>query len=660
MKQPTLPFEAQDGTIRFEEISPEGADKALAETLEKDRNAFEELEKVADSVGYDLVRRLYDLSLAPLRTWGLVTHLHSVMNSQAWRELVAKHQPALIAFSLRIGQSQSILTALRKVKPSDPLQARILSKMLLEAKLAGVDLPEEARERFNALSAACGELGMQFTNNLLDATKTFRLPLDAEQVKPLPPSLQELLKQDDGSYAVTLESAVYVPFMKHSPDRNLRQRLHQAYATRAAEANKPIIDKLLRARHELANLLGYPDWISVSLATKMAQSEHSVVALLNQLSAVGLPLAKQELATLKEYAASKGWREEDLAPWDIPYWTERLRQEQYALDEEALRAWFPFEKVLQGLFNLSHSLFGITVHEATESVSRWHPDVRFYRIADRSGQPLASFYLDPYSRPETKSGGAWMNDFKSRDDLRGDLPVAVLVCNFPRPTQGKPSCLRFDDVTTLFHEFGHALQHMLTRVGVPQVAGINGIEWDAVEVASQFMENFCYAPAVLAALSFHFETGEALPAELIQRIIAARDFRAASAQQRQIYFALTDLALHGAEIPADPNAVKESIARQVLPSPPPEYDRFLCGFSHIFGGEYSAGYYSYKWSEVLAADLFEPFESVLDQPEALSRLGARYASTLFGEGGSRHPSEVFRELMGRDPSPEALLKHLRH
>lgn len=656
-----LPFELPDHTIDFSAITPQVAEEALLRELSLAQKAFDALEASPPNTYEGLVRGLHDLAHPILHVWGLISHMHSVMNAPEWRDLIAKHQYEVVAFSIRMGQSEQVYNALKQIEPSTPVEARVLAKMIVSAKLSGVGLPEAERQKFNALSAQSAELGMTFSNNLLDATNAYKLNLSPEQVAELPASLQELLKRDDGSYVVTLEASIYVPFMQLSPNRALREQLHRAYVTRAAEANAPLIAQLLDLRNQLAQLLGYKDYVSVSLETKMASSESEVRQLLNQLSEVGLPIAKSEHEELLAFAQNHGWQADKLEPWDVAYWTEQLRQEKHALDEEALRVWFPFEQVLQGFFKLCESLFGIRIHDQTTSVSRWHNDVRFYSVTSVSNdQPIASFYLDPYSRPETKSGGAWMNDFRTRDGKRSDLPVAVLVCNFPRPSAGKSSCLRFDDVTTLFHEFGHALQHMLTHVDDPQVAGINGIEWDAVEIASQFMENFCYSPAVIRALSHHVESGETIPSDLVDRIIAARDFRAATSQQRQLYFALTDLTLHGAEVPQDANAVKEMIGAQVLPVPPPDYDRFLCTFSHIFGGGYAAGYYSYKWSEVLAADLFEPFEAILDNPAELAKLGTRYAQTLFGEGGSRTPAEVFHEIMGRAPSPNALLKHLRH
>lgn len=645
------PFFCDDETPRFAEMTPDAASEALRKLLAVAEKALGVLETDPKPGWTEFVQPLYE-SCRPLEeSWGLVNHLHSVVNSDAWRKVIEDFQPELVRFSLRVAQNRKFFRAYSETLPLDGVQKRILERILSEARLAGVDLEGEARSRFNELSEEIAELATQFTNQLLDAVKvgTQRFELDAD-LDGIPEGLARSLKQPDGSYAVPLSGAVYVPFMKNCKNRASRERMYRAYATRAGETNAPVIEKLLKAKRELAVLLSYKSYADVSLSRKSARAVPVAEGLLNRLFEAGRPAAEREVVELEAFAGGS------LEPWDLAFWSERLMEAKYAYDEESLKQYFPFEQVLEGLFDLTYRLFGVSVKELSGTVQVWHKDVRYF-VLEENGTQVASFYLDPYVRPASKNGGAWMNSFRTRD-ASGRRPVAVLVCNQAVSAENEPDLMRFDEVTTLFHEFGHALQHMLTDVTEPMASGINGIEWDAVEVASQFMENFCYSRGAMRRLSRHIVSGETIPDELFEKIHRARNFMAGNALMRQLYFSLTDLELYArypenGAVSAD--EVKRRIAAKVLLRPVPEYDRFLCSFGHIFGGGYAAGYYSYKWSEVMAADLFGFFQGI-DSDAKLRELGLKLRRTLLGQGGGTAPDEVFRAFADRDPQVESLLR----
>ena len=430
--------------------------------------------------------------------------------------------------------------------------------------------------------------------------------------------------------------------------------------------NLPLIEEILSLRLEQAQRLGYGHWAEVSLAAKMADSVASVEQLLEELRCAALPVALEELEALRSCARRHGAPEAaDLKPWDVSYWAERLRQESFELDSEALRPYFPLDSVLQGLFSLCGRLFNITIVADTGSAPLWHPDVQHFHVLDASSsEALAAFYLDPFSRPGSKRGGAWMDECLGRSiNKAGEpvLPVAYLICNQSPPVAGTPSLMTFEEVETLFHEFGHGLQHMLTTVERPQAAGINNVEWDAVELPSQFMENWCYERGTLMGMAKHWQSGESLPEAEYQKLLAARTFMGGSATLRQVHFALTDLRLHSTWSPScgqSPDQMRRDIAQTTTALEPIAEDAFLCAFSHIFAGGYSAGYYSYKWAEVLSADAFSAFEEAgLDQEDAVVTMGRRFRDTVLSWGGSRSPAEVFEAFRGRQPSSEALIRH---
>ncbi|PSB03215.1 peptidase M3, partial [filamentous cyanobacterium Phorm 46] len=472
-------------------------------------------------------------------------------------------------------------------------------------------------------------------------------------------------------WRITLDFPSYGPFMQHSTRRELREKLYKALIGRASSGelnNWPLTDRILALRHEKAALLGFSSYAELSLASKMAPDVAAVEALLEELRLASYNSAVKDLADLKAFAKAKGAAEAgDLKHWDIGFWSERQREEKFAFSAEELRPYFALPQVLEGLFGLVKRLFGVTVTAADGQAPVWHKDVRYFRIDDEAGNAIANFYLDPYSRPEEKRGGAWMDEcvvrakFVESGKTTMRLPVAYLVCNQSPPVDDKPSLMTFLEVETLFHEFGHGLQHMLTTVDYPGASGINNVEWDAVELPSQFMENWCYDRATLFGMAKHYQTGETLPEHYYQKLLAARHYMSGSAMLRQVHLSSVDIELHhgyrsgGSETVAD---VRKRIAKTTTVLPPLEEDAFLCAFGHIFAGGYAAGYYSYKWAEVLSADAFAAFEEAgLEDESAIASTGKRFRETVLGLGGSLHPMEVFKTFRGREPSTKALLRH---
>ncbi len=665
----------------FEDIRPEHVVPALRALLHHVRLDLERLEAGAapswDAVVEPITRITDRLGLA----WGTVGHLMAVRNSDALREAHATMQPEVVAFFIRLGQSKPIYRALKELQTADAwatldgAQRRIVEALVRDAELGGVGLEGHAQARFNTIQTELAELSTRFSNNVLDATKAFSLTLRArEEIDGLPRSLLELAAQaarqagdegataDAGPWRITLDAPAYVPFMQHGRRRDLREQLYRAFVTRAStgeQDNTPLLDRILGLRREQAALLGFGSYAELSLATKMAPDVPAVERLLEELREASFDAATRDLDELRTLAREAGAPEAaGLRNWDVAFWAERLREKRFAYSDEALRPYFPLPRVLDGLFALAGRLFAVRVRPADGEAPVWHPDVRFFRIEDGAGLPVAAFYLDPYSRPAEKRGGAWMDECVGR--APGRLPIAYLVCNQVPPVGDRPSCMTFDEVHTLFHEFGHGLQHMLTTVERPLAAGIRNVEWDAVELPSQFMENWCYHRETLLGLSRHVDSGEPLPEELYRKLVAARTFRAGSDTLRQIYLATLDLELHHRWAPGGDESVfdiQRRVAARTTVLPPLPEDRFLCGFTHIFAGGYAAGYYSYKWAEVLSADAFSAFEEAgLDDPAAVSATGRRFRDTVLALGGSRDPMDVFRAFRGREPSTAALLR----
>jgi oligopeptidase A len=665
------------GLPAFDRIQPEHVEPAMRQHLaqvERDFAAFES--EVAGASTYaEVVSRASDLVEPMGWAWGVVNHLLGVRNSDALRAAHQAVQGDVVAMWLRLAQSQPAYQALKRLKPGDPVERRVVEARIRDAELSGVGLTGAAKERFLATQQELSELATRFSNQVLDATKAFALELnDPAEVEGLPASARAAAAAaavragrtgataEAGPWRVGLDGPSFAPFMEHACRRDLRERLYRGFVRRGADAphdNHPVIERILALKREQAGLLGFASWAAVSLSQKMAGQVPAVERLLDELHAAALPAAKAEHAELTSFARiHSGDATLELKPWDIGFWAERLREERYSYTDEELRPYFALPQVLDGLFALCGRLFGIRVEAADGQAPVWNADVSFFRVRDASdGRELAAFYLDPYSRPADKRGGAWMDNALDRKGAR--VPVAYLVCNQTPPVGAAPSLMTFREVETLFHEFGHGLQHMLTTVPRLEAAGINNVEWDAVELPSQFMENWCLHPATLAGLARHWQTGEPLPERYIAKLRAAKTYRAGAATLRQLYFARTDLELHARyDGTGSAHEVQRRIAANHTVVPPLPEDRMLCAFTHIFSGGYSAGYYSYKWAEVLSADAFAAFEEAgLDDPAAVAATGRRFRDTVLSQGGGAHPMQVFRAFRGREPSTAALLRH---
>ena len=668
-------FFQTSGFPDFALLTPSAAREALPVLLERASAAVDALEKDIRPGWDGLMAALHDATRPAMRAWGLVSHLLSVCNSEEWRAVQRDFQPDFVKFSLRVSQSHTLYNAAKRLLDCEgasltPARRRILGKFIADFELSGVALEGEKRRRFNEIQEKLAELEMRFRDNVLDATKEYSLETsDPALVDGLPDSLRTLFSVSGdpvkGPWKITIDDAAYPGFMRHAKNRDARREIHRARSMRASSGktdNTGNIASILELRREQAAILGFGSYAELSLSQKTARTIEAVDAMSGRLAAVAVPASEREYGELKEFAAERGGPGE-LAPWDIAYWAERMREAKYGYEEEELAEYFDFPQVLNGLFSLAARLFGVKIEAADGEAPVWHPDVRFFRVTE-DGETVAHFYLDPYSRPETKSGGAWMNEIDTRE-VREDgtcvKPLALIVCNQRKPAPDGRSPMLFREVETLFHEFGHALQHMLSRVDDPEASGINLVDWDAVEIASQFMENWCTERTTLASTARHSKTGAPLPEELLQKVAASKKYRAGSVCARQLAFAQIDMDLHSVFDPArdgSPNDAKNRVFDRFLPRGyDPRTDRFLHSFSHIFGGGYAAGYYSYKWSEVMSADVFGAFEDAgLDNEAAVRETGRRYRETFLALGGSKDPMEVFREFRGRAPSADALLR----
>ena len=678
------------GLPPFESIKSEDVVPAITELLIELEQELINLEGTVKPTWNDLVEPLQKLEDRLTWSWGIVGHLMGVKNSPELRKAYNEIQPKVVEFINKLSQSQPIYQAFKNLSNSDSWenldvgQKRIVEAAIKDAELSGVSLEGEKRENFNAIELELAELSNKFSNNVLDATKAFSLTLTKkEEVDSLPPSLLSLAAQaarDDGAenataengpWRITLDYPSFIPFMQHCKKRELREQLYKASISRASSEelnNYPLIQRILELRQEKTKILGFNSYAELSLATKMAPSVAAVEKLLEELRSVSYDAAVKELEELKQFAASKNAPEaNDFKRWDMSFWSERLREEKFSFTVEELRPYFPLPQVLDGLFSLVKRIFGINITAADGEAPLWHEDVRYFQISDETNTPIAYFYLDAYSRPAEKRGGAWMDECINRAKIVENgqkilrLPVAYLQCNQTPPVDGKPSLMSFSEVETLFHEFGHGLQHMLTTVDYGGAAGINNVEWDAVELPSQFMENWCYDRSTLFGMAKHYETGETLPEHYYQKLLAAKNYMSGSGMLRQLHFALVDIELHHRYQVGGKETVVELRRRvaettTVLPILPE--DAFLCAFSHIFAGGYAAGYYSYKWAEVLSADAFAAFEEAgLGNQQAIAICGKRFRDTVLALGGSLHPMEVFKTFRGREPNTEPLLRH---
>jgi oligopeptidase A len=678
------------GLPPFADITPEQVEPAFKHLLTELQQQLAILEANVEPTWTGLVEPLENLTEKLYWSWGILNHLMAVKNSPDLRIAYQKIQPQVVQFINTLGQSKPMYKAFKALRASDTwetlqsAQKRIVEAAIRDAQLSGVGLEGETRERFNAIQMELAELATDFANNLLDATSAFSLVLTTKaDIDGLPSSLLSLAAQaariageeqatpENGPWHITLDFPSYFPFMQHSTRRDLREKLYKAYITRASSGelnNNPLIERILHLRQELAELLGFENFAELSLASKMAKNVPAVEQLLEELRQASYDAAVKDLEALKAFAKSQETATgEDLQHWDISFWAERQREAKFAFTEEELRPYFPLPQVLDGLFGLIKRLFGVTITPADGQAPVWHEDVRYFKISDKYGNAIAYFYLDPYSRPAEKRGGAWMDACISRRKITENgvttirLPVAYLICNQTPPVDDKPSLMTFDEVETLFHEFGHGLHHMLTKVDYTGAAGINNVEWDAVELPSQFMENWCYDRPTLFGMAKQYETGEPLPEHYYQKLLAARNYMSGSAMLRQIHLSSVDMELHYRYRPGGdetPVYVRERIAKTTTVLPPLPEDGFLCAFAHIFEGDYAAGYYSYKWAEVLSADAFAAFEEAgLEDEEAIQTTGRRYRDTILAMGGSMHPMEIFKAFRGREPKTTALLKH---
>ena len=675
-------------TFKNDEVEP--GMKFIIENLEKDFTEIEDKIKNEKNISnlYNLAveeveRITYSLSFG----WGMVSHLNSVKNNDELREVYNKMQPEVIKLNSKISQSKVIYDALKLLSEStllDKVKRRIVESSSHQMFLSGIGLDDNKKEEFNNIKLKLGELSSKFSNNVLDSIKDFELYiLENNGMNELPTTALELYSQqakdkypkstpENGPWKVTLDIPSYLPIMQHHPSSKIREKLYKAQISKASSEthnNIPVIEEILKEKKKLSNILGFDNYAELSLSKKMASNVTQIEDLLNMLSDKSKPHAIKDLDKIKDFASERlGNCLETLDLWDIPYWGERYKENELEFKEEDLKPYFPLESVLKGLFKLAGNLFDIKIEEVDiekENIDTWDEAVKYFRINNSTNNDkIATFFLDPYSRPGEKRGGAWMDSCVDRNKYLNKTPTAYLVCNGSPPIKNdngnsKPSLMSFREVETLFHEFGHGLQHMLTRVEEGGASGINNIEWDAVELPSQFMENWCYHKPTVMSFAKHYQTGEQLPEELFKKVLKQRTFMTGGAMCRQIYFGMLDLYLYS-KLKEDENIldIQKRIASQYLVTPTIEEDKFLCSFSHIFAGGYSAGYYSYKWAEIMSADAFSAFEDIdLNDPQQVAEVGRRFRDTVLAKGGGEHPADVFKQFRGRAPSAEALLRH---
>ena len=660
----------------FAAIRPEHLTPALDVLLPEADAALERAVGSDVPADYDALSAVLDVPLERLsRAWSAVNHLNAVANTPELREAYNANLARVTEFHTRLGADERLYAKYKAVAASgahlNPARRQALAHAIRDFVLSGAELQGDARTRFAAIQERGAELGQQFSEHVLDATDGYTLTVPTERLAGVP---ADVLQQTadaaraagETGHKLSLHMPVYLPVMQYATDHTLREQLYRAYATRASDLgpaerdNSALMTELLQLRQEEAALLGQPSYAHLSLVPKMAESPEQVMGFLRDLAQRARPHAERDLAELRAFAAERLGLP-DLQAWDQAYASEKLKEARYAFSEQEIKQYFTEPKVLEGLFHIIETLFDVRIRPDVAEV--WHPSVRFYRIerpgtGDGAPQLVGQFYLDPYARPG-KRPGAWMDVVRGRwqrPDGQGlQTPVAQLVCNFAAPVGDKPALLTHDDVITLFHEFGHGLHHMLTQVDELAVAGISGVEWDAVELPSQFMENFCWEWAVLSRMTAHVDTGAPLPRALFDRMLAAKNFQSGLMTLRQIEFALVDMRLHHeADAPGQVQAVVDGVRAEVAVNPPPPFNRFQHTFSHIFAGGYSAGYYSYKWAEVLSADAFAAFE---EQGVFNPEVGQRFRREILEAGGSRPAMDSFKAFRGREPQIEALLRH---
>ena len=672
---PLLDF---SGLPRFSELKPGHVAPALDQLLAESRAVISNISTGQVPASWDaFVRPLEDSTERLSRAWGQVEHLHAVLDSPELRTAYNAGLPRVTQFWTELGQNQALFDKYRSLRASKEFEAlalarkKLIENSLRDFRLGGAELPADLKPRYAAIQDELAALSAKFSENVLDATNAYALVLEDDtrlaglHEDAIQAAREAAEKDGKPGWTFTLQMPSYLPVMQYAEDRGLRDTLYRASATRASEFGKaewdnaPLIARILKLRKEDAALLGYQNFAEVSLVPKMAQTPKEVLDFLHDLAHRARPFAERDLAELREFAKDRLGLQ-TLEAWDMTYASEKLRAERYSFSDQEVKQYFPETQVVPGMFKLVETLYGVRLSES--SAPTWHEDVRFFDIRNAAGDLIGQFYIDLYAR-ETKRGGAWMDGAITRRRRANGIqtPVAYLNCNFTRPVGGKPALFTHDDVITLFHETGHGLHHLLTQVEDLGVSGINGVEWDAVELPSQFMENFCWEWEVLEHMTSHVDTGKPLPRALFEKMLAAKNFQSGLAMLRQVEFSVFDMQLH---FDFDPQAGRsaqdllEEVRREIAVVTPPSYNRFPNNFSHIFAGGYAAGYYSYKWAEVLSADAFSAFEEMRNDRSVLDgATGARFRDEVLAVGGSRSAAESFRAFRGRDPQVDALLRH---
>ena len=662
---------------QFSKIKPEHVESAIDDLLSKARDVVKKsLQKNNVYTWGNLIEPVENIEDKLNKAWSPVSHLNSVVNSDELRDAYNACLPKLSEFSTEMGQNKALFNAYQQIAKSDSYssldtaQQKIITNALRDFRLSGIDLNQEKQDRYKQISQELSSLSSKYEENVLDATNAWtKLITDEEVLVGLPETAFTLAKetaqsQEKKGWMITLQFPSYLAVMTYAENRELRKELYTAFSTRASDQgsvdkewdNSENMEQLLALRHEKAQLIGFDNYAELSLATKMAEKPKDVTEFLENLAEKSLSHARKDYAELKAFA-KKQFDLDALEAWDLGFYSEKMRQHYYQLSQQEVKAYFPATRVISGLFSVVDKLFGLKITEITDFDS-WHPDARFFQICGEEGELRGQFYLDLYARPK-KRGGAWMDDCVGRKKEGNNIqtPVAYLTCNFTPPTTDDPSLLTHDEVQTLFHEFGHGLQHMLTQVDHLGVSGINGVEWDAVELPSQFMENWCWEKEVIEMISGHYQTGKKLPDELYQKMLKAKNFQAGMMMVRQLEFSLFDFKIHqqydpskGGQIYSMLNQIRDKVA--VVQ--PPEFNRFAHSFSHIFAGGYAAGYYSYKWAEVLSSDAYSLFEEkgIFDQTT-----GKSFLQHILEKGGSQDAMQLFVEFRGREPEIDALLRH---
>ena len=663
----------------FEDFRPEHVAPAIDTLLDQARAALATVCASEQPISWEtVIEPLEEATERLSRAWGVVGHLNAVADAAELREAYNAELPKVTQFWTELGQDQRLHARYKALRESasfqnlPPARQRIIDNALRDFRLGGAELVSPARERYADIQDRQAALSQKFSENVLDATNAFGLYIEDEsELAGLPQDVRDAARaeaaaEERSGFKFTLRMPSYLPVMQYADNRAMRERMYHAYVTRASEFgdpalnNAPLVTEILSLRQEEASLLGFTHFAEVSLEPKMARSPEEVIGFLRDLAQRARKFAERDFAQLKSFAAdSLGLA--SLQAWDIAWASEQLKEARYAFSEQQVKQYFQAPRVLAGMFGLIERLFTLRISAETGPHQLWDNEVKLFRV-ERNGQLVGQFYIDLYAR-SNKRGGAWMDDARGRKRVNGrtQTPVAYLNCNFQPPVGDRPATLTHDDVITLFHEFGHGLHHLLTRVDDLAVSGINGVEWDAVELPSQFMENFCWEWEVVCDMTAHIETGEPLPRELFDRMLAARNFQAGLQTLRQVEFALFDMRVHQNRPALDSagavQALLDEVRKEVAVLIPPAYNRFQNSFSHIFAGGYAAGYYSYKWAEVLSADCYAAFEEAADDQQQLDQVGQRFLKEILSMGGSRPAIDSFKAFRGREPSPEALLRH---